>query len=210
VTRGDLTVYVERQLMKEAPRIAERALARLEAKREVAIAALPEHARAEMRRIPFFLMYGPQATGGGRDNGLRYHPKNAPKFHPQLDERWENCIVIFSAHNYATISEFWGLKPLVHEFAHAYHLARWPETYPKIFDTWQAAVKKGLYKNVVDEKGKVLDQAYAITNQLEYFAELSVMYFIGNNYAPRSRAELEAYDPGGAELIKKLWSPGPY
>jgi hypothetical protein len=42
-----------------------------------------------------------------------------------------------------------------------------------------------------------LPEAYATVNQLEYFAELSSMYFVGCNYQPSNRRELMLYDPTG-------------
>ena len=46
---------------------------------------------------------------------------------------------------------------------------------------------------------------YAAQNHLEYFAELTAMYFVGANYFPRDRAGLKAYDPAGYALVETLW-----
>jgi hypothetical protein len=55
------------------------------------------------------------------------------------------------------------------------------------------------------ETGKTLESAYALVNQLEYFAELSCMYFAKCNYEPSTRRELKDYDPVGYAMIRKLW-----
>jgi dipeptidyl-peptidase-4 len=114
-------------------------------------------------------------------------------------------VVIYSAANYARISDFWALKVLVHEFAHAQQLEHWPENQPDIVQAFEHAAVQGLYKGVKDDKGKVLDKAYAAVNQLEYFAELSCMYFVGCNYQPFDRKELEKYDPDGYAMVETMW-----
>jgi hypothetical protein len=202
----DMKVAVEKQLQAEAPRIAAKALERLKTERTSALAALPAKARKQLAGIPFFLMYGPKAKGGGRNNGLEYFQKIAAEQHPELDRRWGDVIVIYCAQNYVDISELWALKALLHEFAHAYQLEQWPEDQPEIKHAWENARNSGLYRNVLDvESGKRLERAYALVNQLEYFAELSCMYFVGCNYVPASRTELKAYDPVGYEMIRSRW-----
>ncbi len=205
VTKGDLVVFVEQQLLDEAPGTADRAIARLVKMRKSAFAAFPPSARDELREIPIYLMYGPKARGGGMSNGLQYFPEAAPDHHPELDSRWRNAIAVHCADNYARITDFWALKSLTHEYAHAHHLLHWRQKQPEILSAWQNAMARGLYRDVIDEKGRRHALAYAGVNQLEYFAELSAMYFVGCNYPPRSRAELERYDPVGAAMIKSMW-----
>jgi hypothetical protein len=205
VTIDKWTVFVEKQLLSESPVVAKQAQLRLKAMLAKALAALPEASRAGLRKLPIYLLYGPKAKGGGRDNGLEYFQKDAPKYHKKLDPRWGSCMVIYCADNYVRISDFWALKALVHEFAHAYHLEQWPEDQPDIFRAWDNAAKQGLYRNVKDDSGRAIDKAYALVNQLEYFAELSCMYFIGCNYQPFNRKELKAYDPRGHAMIQKMW-----
>jgi len=122
VRMGDMKVAVEQQLQAEAPQIVAKALERLKSERTRALAALPAKASKQLDRIPFFLMYGPNAKGGGRNNGLEYYQKNAPRQHPELDRRWGDAIVTYCAQNYVEISDLWAQKALLHEFAHAYQL----------------------------------------------------------------------------------------
>jgi hypothetical protein len=167
--------------------------------------ALPAASHALLRRLKIFVMEGAQSPFDGRDNGLAYFQPNASKASATMDPRWNSSIVIYSAKNYAHISEFWALKALVHELAHAWQLEQWPEMQPDIRAAWLNATRSGLYHDVVDEHGKTLKTGYAAVNQLEYFAELSCMYFAGCNYYPTNRASLESYDPEGFALVKKMW-----
>jgi hypothetical protein len=117
---GDMKVAVEKQLQAEAPDSVEKALERLKAERAHVLAALPANASKQLARTPFFLMYGPRAKGGGRNNGLEYFQKGAAGHHPELDRRWSDAIVIYSAENYVQISNLWAQKALLHEFAHSH------------------------------------------------------------------------------------------
>ena len=132
VRMGDMKVAVEKQLQAEAPQTVAKALERLKSERTRALAALPAKASKQLGTIPFFLMYGPKAKNGGRNNGLEYFQKNAPRQHPELDRRWGDAIVIYCAQNYVQISDLWAQKALLHEFAHAYQLEQWPEHQPDI------------------------------------------------------------------------------
>ena len=208
VRMDDVKVAVEKQLQTEAPQVAAKALDRLKAERTEILAALPAKASKQLGHIPFFLMYGPKAKGGGRNNGLEYIQKDAPRFHPELDRRWGDSFVVYCAQNYIEISDLWARKALLHEFAHAYQLEQWPEHQPDIQSAWEHARDSGLYRNVHDvENGKTIERAYALVNQLEYFAELSAMYFAKCNYQPSNRQELKTYDPVGYAMIRKLWRP---
>ena len=51
----------------------------------------------------------------------------------------------------------------------------------------------------------VMMTAYATVNQLEYFAEVSAMYFVGGNYFPYDRDGLRVYDPKGVAMVELLW-----
>jgi len=199
------TVLVEKQLLDESPDQAAAALNRLGRKLREAVAALPPAALPDLRKLRIFLMYGPRARGGGRNNGLEYFRSDAPKYHDWLDPRMGSSIVIFDAANYLQISELWATKALLHELGHAQHLEHWPEDHPPAFHTWERAMKAGLFQKVHPEDKNAHNPNYAAQNHLEYFAELSAMYFVGANYWPRNREGLRAYDPDGYRLVETLW-----
>ena len=187
-------VFVEKQLIDEDPATAQQAIAKLE---------------ATLREVRIFLLYGPKATGGGRSSSFQYFRPGAPKYSPYLDERMSNSVLIFSAYNYNYLDPLWSIKGLVHELAHAWHFLHWKEKEPGIYDAWAAAMKAGLYKSDVAADAKnIKTLRYAAQNQLEYFAELSAMYFVGCNYPPANRSELKAYDPVGYDMIERYWGMG--
>ena len=205
VKRGRWSFEVEQQLMDEAPAIAEKAVKRLQENLNEAFRLLPKPAHPVLLEMTWFVLYGPKSRGGGLDSGLEYDARNAPKFRPNLDERFQRCIIVHCAENYTKLSDLWALKAVLHELGHAHHKENWPEKQPEIMDAWKNAIDKGLYLNVRDEKGKTAPKAYALANQLEYFAELTTMYFGRCNYSPVNRAELKKYDPVGHAMIQKMW-----
>ena len=72
-------------------------------------------------------------------------------------------------------------------------------------NAYQNAKRQGLYLNVENVKGKLTPKAYAMKNQLEYFAELSAIYFVGENYFPFNRKSLYEYDRDGEKMVGTLW-----
>lgn len=48
-------------------------------------------------------------------------------------------------------------------------------------------------------------QAYAATNPMEYFAELTEAYLGENDFYPFDCNDLRAYDKQGYALLKKIW-----
>jgi hypothetical protein len=205
VALGGWSFEVEKQLLAEAPEVADKALKRLRENLDRAFQALPKPAHTALRELKWFVLHGPKSRGGGYDNGLAYFAKDAPKFHGHLDERWSRCVVIYCAENYTKLSDLWALKSVMHELGHAHHKENWAENQEDILAAWRNAVDKELYRNVTDEKGRVIPQAYALANQLEYFAELTAIYFARGNYAPFNRDGLKTYDPAGHAMIEKMW-----
>ena len=205
VKAGKRSYWVERQLLLEDPELMKLALNRLDDNFSRAESLYPGHSRSTLRRAERYLMFGPRSSQGGRNNGLEYFRTDQPLHWKHLDPRWSNCVVCYSAENYRSLSDLWALKCIVHELAHCYYLENYPEQQPELLAAWQHARDTGLYCNMRDEDGRNITQAYALVNQLEYFAELSTMMFSRCDYGPQSREEFSRYDPLGYVVIRKLW-----
>lgn len=120
--------------------------------------------------------------------------------------------VIF--HDANKLIELGNLKNAVvlHELAHGFHDINLGFEYQPIIDAYDNAVKTGLYQNVRSVyDDELTDKAYALTNHVEYFAELTESYFaspaekFGNDYFPFNRYELKTYDRMGYNLLKQIW-----
>lgn len=208
VTVGDRTFIVEKELLTKEPAIAKKALKRLKENIDLTLRILPTHAHAQVAKQQFWLMYGSKAKGGGRDSGLTYFRPGAPKHDVKRDLRWNSAVVVYSAKNYANLKDLWALKSVLHELSHAYQLEQWPEKEPRILAAYENAMAARLYHDVPNDKGGKFAKAYATQNQLEYFAEVSCMFFARCNYRPYNRAELRDYDPAGYRMVREVWKIG--
>jgi len=100
---------------------------------------------------------------------------------------------------------------VLHELAHAYHDQVVPGGYqnPEILAAYRQAKAAGTYDAVKRWTGeKFVDKptkAYAMTNQMEYFAETTEAYFDRNDMEPFDRAELKAKDPTVVPVLEQLW-----
>lgn len=201
--------WVERALLRQDAATARRACARYARVVDECLAALPAGCREELRPLNTYVLFGPKAPGGGLDNGLEYYRPGQPHSDASVDHRWSNCIVVYCAANYVGLTDLWAHKAVLHELAHAYHLLHWKERQPLIVAAYEHARRQGLYRQVTNDEGKRHD-AYALTNQLEYFAQLSVMLFARCDYPPRDSAALRMYDPVGFKMVQTMWrSPPP-
>jgi hypothetical protein len=93
---------------------------------------------------------------------------------------------------------------LLHELAHAYHHQVLGLDDARVLAAYRQAVERRLYESVPYIHGG-RRRAYALTNHLEYFAELSEAYFGQNDYYPFTRADLAEHDPVGYRLMGAAW-----
>jgi hypothetical protein len=202
---ADLNIYVERSLAMGDASLSQDAQRKLQKNLDEIFALLPERPARRLKQLRFYLMWGTDAPEGGRPSGMSYIRNGEPTRYPYLDPAWNDVIVVYSAKNLMYLDSLWTKKALMHELAHAWHILNWPEKHRPIEGAYKAAMTRGLYRNVRDNKGKLIPNAYAARNRLEYFAELSAMYFVGGNYFPFDRAGLTEYDPIGESMVRTLW-----
>jgi hypothetical protein len=93
---------------------------------------------------------------------------------------------------------------MLHEVAHAVHdrLLGWD--HPDVRAAYQQAVDRRLYDDVTDRYGRRC-KAYARTNEMEYFAEISCAYLDLCNYFPFNYSQLQSYDPAGFAVVERVW-----
>jgi hypothetical protein len=108
---------------------------------------------------------------------------------------------------------------LLHEFSHAYHYKMLPQGYdnPTVKQCYDQAMRDKLYELVDYHKADGTKQskparAYACTDQMEYFAELSVAFLGGkdasvefNKWFPFNCVQLKQHDPRAYEMLQKVW-----
>jgi hypothetical protein len=100
---------------------------------------------------------------------------------------------------------------VLHELAHAFHDRFVPDGFENaaIKDAYKRAKASGSYNHVERWHGagrpNSKERAYAMTNAMEYFAELSEAFFSRNDFYPFDRDELRQHDPEMEKLLSKLW-----
>ena len=96
-----------------------------------------------------------------------------------------------------------------HELAHAYHhqyLGGFENS--DVLKTFRQAMQADRYKSVLRISGRT-EKAYAATNQMEYFAELSEAFFGTNDFYPFVRSELKLHDPEAFKMLQRAWRAKP-
>jgi hypothetical protein len=102
-------------------------------------------------------------------------------------------------------------QPLVilHELTHTYHHRLNDDQRKLITERYSNAMQKKLYQSVKYSHGDgTYDynvEAYATTNEYEYFAEITTAYFGSCMFYPFNRKDLKKYDKAGYALVKALW-----
>lgn len=102
----------------------------------------------------------------------------------------------------------------LHELAHAYHDQIWGFDDPVIKREFERARGAKLYDAVKRTRGipgqsYTAEKAYAMSNQMEYFAEVTEAYFGRNDYFPFNYIELKDHDPKALPMLARAWGGQP-
>lgn len=203
---GQAGVFHEQEAGEEKAALSASACRKFAEHQAHVLQQLPASARPFFNGVNVFLMLGEKSALGGHRSGMRFVRQGEPRDANGYDPRWAHGIVVYSSTNLMHLSGLWTRKAILQEMAHAWHIGHWPERHPPILSAWQQAMDRRLYRDVQDVNGKLIPTAYATTNQLEYFAELSAAYFVGINHFPFDREGLRRYDPAGAAMVEAVWS----
>lgn len=93
---------------------------------------------------------------------------------------------------------------VLHELAHAYHFQVIGTDNQRIIESYDKAVKSGLLDRVQRKDGSFW-RAYALTNYIEYFAEVTESYFGENDDQPFNREALKRTNPDGVRMVEEIW-----
>lgn len=93
---------------------------------------------------------------------------------------------------------------LLHELSHAFHNQVLGYQHDQVLKLFKTAKRNGTYDKVA-RKNYEPQKAYAMSNQMEYFAETTEAYFGENDFYPFNRTDLKKHDPKMFDLLGKLW-----
>ena len=197
-TMHGFTVRVSAAAMARAE-TTEPALALLGEKLAEVIELTPGHTHEHLRKVVFWVEHE------APDHPCAcYHPGKQWLVENGFNADKEKGIEISNTRNFVAWSREAQPLMVLHELAHAYHDLVLGFDHARVRDCYAAAKKSGKYDEVEHVSGET-QRHYAMSNEREYFAELTESYFGKNDFSPFTRAELKAFDPKGFEMIEALW-----
>lgn len=140
---------------------------------------------------------------------MQYHPSagwlKANGYSPDLAK----CVHLPRAADLAT-SRSVREQPwvILHELAHAYHDQVLGFDNPRVVEAYEKYKKSGRGDKTLLYDGRRVKH-YALTNQMEFFAEMTESYFGTNDFFPFNRAELKESEPEIYELMAHVWNTPP-
>lgn len=199
-------VHINKKLLETEAEDTEKALTGLKKMLDEIVRDLPAQAVAEMKKVPLYFSpcYQPGRTGA------EFHPGAGWLRDNGRDPVMALGVEFTGVHNFEAEMKRMPNFAL-HELAHAFH----NRAVLKGFDNqeiqaafWRAK-QSGTYDRVERSMGdgtaNRVEEAYAMTNAMEYFAETTEAYFFRNDFFPFTRDELLQHDPEMHALLEKIW-----
>ena len=199
------TVRVDDRLLKgEGAALGERALKLLNARLVAITIVVPEKALAKLRAICIEL----DLDYGGLKN-MQYHPDAGWLKANGYSEKLAKCVHIPEAEDFLSPSENHRMPWVVlHELAHGFHDQTIGFDDERVTAVWKKFCDSGKYKSVLTSPGPMREH-YGLTNQKEFFAEMTEAYFGSNDFYPFVTGELKQAEPETFALMAEIWGPLP-
>lgn len=200
------TIKVDDRLLEgEHRELGARALRLLEDRLFEIALILPADKVERLRKVPIWL----DATHGSLKS-MQYHPSAGWLKGHGFTEALEKCVHIPDAAQFASPRHHhqqpWAV---LHELAHAYHDQVLDFEHPEIRAAWERVREGGRFEKVRHIDGHDTKH-YALTNQKEFFAEMTEAYFGLNDFFPFHRADLKQSEPEVFALMKSIWGDVPH
>lgn len=165
---------------------------------------VPSDKVTRLRKVPIVL-----DRSHGMLTSLQYHPNRMWLHEHGYTTDLEKCVHIPVAARFADPKHHhqqpWAV---LHELAHAYHDQVLGFEDAAIRAAWVRFRDSGKFDPVPHIDGTPR-RHYALTNPMEFFAEMTEAYFGLNDFYPYHRADLKSAIPDVYDLMKKVWGPTP-
>ena len=143
----------------------------------------------------------------GKLTSMQYHPGAGWLKANGYSEELAKCVHIPDAARFVSPRELheqpWAV---LHELAHSYHDQVLGFDDKDIKDAWKKFKESKKYESVLHIRG-MMTKHYALTDQMEFFAEMSESYFGASDFYPFNNAELKREEPELHALLVKIWGP---
>lgn len=196
-------VRIDNRLLEgESAPLGSQALKVLNAKLVDITLIVPEVPLAKLRAvtIEMDLNYGSLSP-------MQYHGEASWLKENGYNENLAKCVHIPIAEHLMSPTENRRM-PLVilHELSHAYHDQVLGYEEPRIKAAWKKFCDSGKYKSVLTSPGYMREH-YGLTNQMEFFSEMTEAYFGSNDFFPFVAGELKQAEPEIYSLMTEIWGP---
>jgi hypothetical protein len=193
------TVYVSDELRRMRPEETERALMLLSEQCRKVIEVLPPAALKPLQSVRLWMSLPVE----GRRPKAEFHPSKGWLIEHGMAPEKEKGVEFT---NTAIFEKEIVRMPmlLLHELAHAYHNLVLGYEHPELIRLYKQAKQSGSYDKVARRNSEP-QMAYAMNNQMEYFAECTEAFFGENDFYPFNREELKNHDPEMHDLLAQLW-----
>lgn len=160
------------------------------------VRAVPRAARIKLQKVPIWIEYD-----DGRNSAGQYHISKS-----WLEKNGYNPEKVNAVEMNYNMVRWQYFQPwiVLHELTHAYHYQHIGIDNETIKNAYAQAKASGRYDNVLRTDGTRW-RAYSMTNEIEYFAELTEAYFGANEDEPYDRDALKKMDPVGYKMVQELW-----
>jgi hypothetical protein len=166
---------------------------------------VPEPALADLKKYEIQLDFD-HPWGDKPLLQAQYHPSGDWLKEHGYDERLTRRVHIPNAKYYLE-EPFVSDQPLavLHELAHALHDQKLDFGNKEVAAVFERYKASGRGDEVLFCRGDEKRKHYALTNPMEFFAEMTEAYFGGNDFFPFNAEELEASEPETFALMERLW-----
>jgi hypothetical protein len=197
------TIHIDPQMLEgEHSADGARALKMLANHLQRIVILLPEEQLARMQKLEIWIEHHHPTLGA-----MQYHPNLGWLKSHRHDPRLAKKVHIPRAKSLLSRHQMIKHPAVVlHELAHAYHDQYLGFDEPRFIKAYKKAKAAGIYEKVLLYTGKKV-RHYALTDQMEYFAEGTEAYFYRNDFYPFCRAELKEHDPILHDLLVEIWGP---
>ena len=194
----------DRLLKGEGAALGERALKLLTARLVAITIVVPEKSLAKLRAVTIEL----DLNYGGLLH-VQYHPDVKWLKEHGYSAALAKCVHIPVAEDFLSPYENHRMPWVaLHELAHAYHDQVLGFEDPRVLAAWKKFRDSGKYKSVLTSPGHQREH-YGLSDQMEFFAEMTEAYFGSNDFYPFVTSELKQAEPETFALIAKIWGPLP-
>ncbi|QDU22362.1 M90 metallopeptidase family protein [Urbifossiella limnaea] len=165
------------------------------------IIVMPPDRLAKLRKVTIQL-----DLDYGQIGPMQYHPSAGWLKNNGYATNLAKCVHLPRAADLATKRNVSDMPwVILHELAHAYHDQVLGFDNPRVREAFEAYRASGRGEKALLYDGRRVKH-YALTNPMEFFAEMTEAYFGVNDFFPFTRAELKESEPAIYELMADVWT----